>query len=137
MPLFWCLLGASIGFLLDSLTCALSLNTLWDPLASAGKVHNEPPPAVCRYNSTFAKPGSTRHMVIALSGVMLGYACRAMGVGPLHQVRRARRCSTSAPVSAGNRFKSHSKSHVMGALRLLVRRWCRSKSLLAARRYTR
>ena len=58
MPLVLCLLGASVGFALDALT----------------------------YNPGVAEPGSRRHLVIALSGVMIGYVCRAMGVGPLHQV---------------------------------------------------
>lgn len=58
MPLVYCLLGASLGFLLDAMT----------------------------YDASVAPPGSKRHLAMALSGVLVGYVCRSTGVGPLHQV---------------------------------------------------
>lgn len=58
MPLVWCLLGAAFGFLLDAGT----------------------------YDPAVAPPESKRHLAVALVGVMIGYVCRSMGVGPLHQV---------------------------------------------------
>ena len=61
MPLFLAMAGAAGGFALDAAVFA------------AGGV-------------TSGAPVSKRHAALALSGVALGYACRAVGIGPLPQV---------------------------------------------------
>jgi hypothetical protein len=60
-PLCICLFGSSVGFALDAVT------------QRAPSLH---------------RTESQKHtqLIVALTGVMLGYICRAMGVGPLHQV---------------------------------------------------
>ena len=61
-PLCICLAGSAIGFALVAITQA------------------QPPPPP---HDAAAK---RQTLILALIGVMLGYICRAMGVGPLHQV---------------------------------------------------
>jgi|APGre2960657444_1045066.scaffolds.fasta_scaffold05460_3 hypothetical protein len=60
-----CLFGSAVGFALDSVT-------------QQGVGFGATPAATL--------PHPQRHLDLALAGVILGYVCRAMGVGPLHQV---------------------------------------------------
>jgi MFS family permease len=60
MPLFTAMAGAAVGFALDA--------------------------AVFAGGGVTAGDTSKRHAALALSGVALGYACRAVGIGPLPQV---------------------------------------------------
>ncbi len=59
-----CLFGSAVGFALDAITQA-GMNTDGPYVATAHP---------------------RRHLDLVLTGVILGYVCRAMGVGPLHQV---------------------------------------------------
>jgi len=60
-PLCICLFGSAVGFALDAVT------------QRAPSIHR-------------TEEQKHTQLVVALAGVMLGYICRAMGVGPLHQV---------------------------------------------------